>query len=91
MEHGLVVGVFAHNGGGKSVLFKILYRVTKPTGGHAEVHGKVDSRLEFGTGFQPELTGKENINPRGVFFEMKLLKFMVKLIGLNLFSKVGNF
>ncbi len=67
---GEVLGVIGHNGAGKSTLLKILSRITPPSGGHADLYGRVGSLLEVGTGFHPELTGRENIYLNGAILGM---------------------
>ena len=72
--HGEVVGVIGRNGAGKSTLLKILSRITWPTEGRALIHGRVGSLLEVGTGFHPELSGRENIFLNGAIMGMRKIR-----------------
>ncbi|MBI3180818.1 MAG: ABC transporter ATP-binding protein [Myxococcales bacterium] len=71
ISHGQAVGVVGRNGAGKSTLLKLLARITEPSEGSALVHGRVRSLLEVGTGFHPELTGRENVFLNGAILGMK--------------------
>jgi lipopolysaccharide transport system ATP-binding protein len=91
VRKGEVLGIVGRNGAGKSTLLKILSRVTEPSEGYAEIHGRVGSLLEVGTGFHPELTGRENIYLNGAILGMKRAEIDRKFDEIVDFSGVEKF
>ena len=91
IEQGEVVGIIGRNGAGKSTLLKIFSRVTQPTSGSAEIHGRVGSLLEVGVGFHGELTGRENIYLSGAILGMKRAEIARKFDEIVSFAEVEKF
>ena len=91
VREGQVVGVIGRNGAGKSTLLKILSRITEPTEGRVLLSGKVASLLEVGTGFHPELTGRENIYLNGAILGMTRREIRKKFDEIIAFAEVENF
>jgi lipopolysaccharide transport system ATP-binding protein len=91
VREGEVVGLIGRNGAGKSTLLKILARVTKPTEGFAKIHGRLGSLLEVGTGFHPELTGRENVYLSGGILGMKKREIVRKFDEIVAFAEVEKF
>lgn len=91
VPHGGVVGIIGRNGAGKSTLLKILSRITEPTEGEAVLHGRVSSLLEVGTGFHPELTGRENIYLSGSILGMRRADIRRQFDEIVAFAEVERF
>src|ERR1035437_1812809 len=91
VQPGEVVGVIGRNGAGKSTLLKILSRITEPTSGSARLRGRVASLLEVGTGFHPELTGRENIFLNGAILGMTRAEVRRKFAEIVAFAEVEQF
>src|SRR5689334_17332745 len=91
IKRGEVVGIIGLNGAGKSTLLKILSRITGPTRGRADIYGRVGSLLEVGTGFHPELTGRENIYLNGSILGMKKTEIDRKFDEIVAFAEVEKF
>jgi lipopolysaccharide transport system ATP-binding protein len=91
IPRGEAVGVIGRNGAGKSTLLKVLSRITEPTTGYADIHGRVRSLLEVGTGFHQELTGRENIFLNGAILGMHRDEIMRKFDEIVAFAEVEKF
>jgi lipopolysaccharide transport system ATP-binding protein len=91
VRQGEVIGILGRNGAGKSTLLKILSRITDPTSGTAVIRGRIGSLLEVGTGFHPELTGRENIFLNGAIIGMKRAEISRKFDEIVAFAEVDKF
>lgn len=91
VKRGEAVGIIGPNGAGKSTLLKVLSRITEPTVGYADIHGRLSSLLEVGTGFHPELTGRENIYLNAAILGMKGSQIARKFDEIVAFAEVEKF
>jgi len=91
VNQGEVLGIIGANGAGKSTMLKVLARVTPPTTGWAQIRGKLASLLEVGTGFHPELTGRENIMLNGAILGMKRAEIQAKFENIVSFAEIDRF
>ncbi|MGN6202162.1 MAG: ABC transporter ATP-binding protein [Solirubrobacterales bacterium] len=91
VRSGEVVGLIGHNGAGKSTLLKILSRITEPSAGYADVTGRVGSLLEVGTGFHPELTGRENVYLNGAILGMRRSEIRARFDEIVEFAELERF
>ncbi len=91
VRQGEALGVIGRNGAGKSTLLKLISRITEPTTGRAEIHGRVGSLLEVGTGFHPELTGRENIFLNGAILGMVRREIEARFDEITAFAEIEKF
>src|SRR6195256_692257 len=91
LNQGELLGIIGRNGAGKSTLLKILSQITEPTEGTADIRGRVRSLLEVGTGFHPELTGRENIYLNGAILGMKRAEITRKFDEIVAFAEIPRF
>ena len=91
VNHGEIVGIVGRNGAGKSTLLKILSRITEPTEGCGEIYGRVGSLLEVGTGFHPELSGRENLFLNGAILGMRKVEIERKFDEIVAFAEIDKF
>jgi lipopolysaccharide transport system ATP-binding protein len=91
VQQGEVLGIIGNNGAGKSTLLKILSQITEPTKGNAKIYGRIASLLEVGTGFHPELSGRENIFLNGAIIGMRKQEIKRKLDEIVDFAETGKF
>lgn len=91
VRRGEILGIVGHNGAGKTTLLKLLSRITEPTEGRAEIRGRVGSLLEVGTGFHPELTGRENLYLSSAILGMRKVEIDRRLDEIVEFAEIGRF
>lgn len=91
VKRGEILGVIGRNGAGKSTLLKVMSRITEPTVGRAEIYGRVGSLLEVGTGFHPELTGRDNVFLNGAILGMKRVEIARQFDEIVAFAEVERF
>ena len=91
VQPGEAVGIIGHNGAGKSTLLKLISRVTAPSSGEIRLRGRVASMLEVGTGFHPELTGRENVYLNGAILGMTKKEIAAKFDEIVEFAEMGQF